>query len=106
MAIDYDEFRSTPWEERIAIFSALTPEGKAELVRSQVSGWLERHRGELSPEQIEILEEAERLATPEMYGAVKRPELLEQMKHFERRARLVLTPSQGLDALTMEWGRR
>ncbi len=105
MAIDYDEFRNTPWEERIAIFSGLTPEGKSELFRSQVSGWLERHRNELTPEQIEILEEAERLATPEMYAAVKPPELLLQMKDFEQRARVVLG-SHARDALTMEWGHR
>ena len=103
MAIDYDEFRQTTWEERIAIFSALTPEGKAELFRSQVSGWLERNRAHLTPEQIEILEEANRMATPEFYRTPN-PALLARLKDFEQRARLVFSPPQYIDALTMQWG--
>ena len=104
MAIDYDEFRRTTWEERIAIFSALSAEEKAELFRSQVSGWLHRHVAELTTPQIELLEEAIQLAVPELYISPKPDQLVTRMKDFERRARALLSPAQHIDALTMQWG--
>ena len=104
MDIDYDEFRCTTWEERISIFSALSAEEKAQLVRSQISGWLQRHHDELSPAQVEILEEAIALAIPERYSRPKSDALVAQSREFAKRARAVLTPEQARDALTMQWG--
>jgi hypothetical protein len=104
MAIDYDEFRRTTWEERTAIFSALSAEGKAELFRSQVWGWLARHRAELTPAQIELLDEAVAVAVPELYASPKPEQLVARMKDFEKRARALLNPAQCIDALTMQWG--
>lgn len=104
MAIDYDEFRRTAWEQRLALFNALSAAGKAELFRSQVSGWLQRHILELSLPQVELLEEAVQLAVPELYASPKPPDLMERMKDFESRARALLTPAQHIDALTMQWG--
>jgi len=104
MLPDYDQFRRTTWEERIAIFSALSPEEKAELFRSQVSGWLDRHRAELTPPQVAILEEAIQLAVPEIYGARKTEQLVMRTKDLETRAAALLTRDQVIDALTMQWG--
>jgi hypothetical protein len=104
VAIGYDEFRRTTWEQRLALFDALSAADKAELFRSQVSGWLERHILELSLPQIELLEEAIQLAVPELYASPKPPGLMERMKDFESRARTLLTPAQYIDALTMQWG--
>ena len=104
MTIDYDEFRRTTWEQRLALFNALSAADKAELFRSQVSGWLQRHILELSPPQIELLKEAMQLAVPELYVSPKAPSLMERMKDFESRARALLTPAQQVDALTMQWG--
>jgi hypothetical protein len=104
MPIDYDEFRRTTWEERIVIFNALSSEGKAELFRSQVAGWLERHRAELSPLQIEILEQTIEVTTPEIYTRPQSAELRERLKVLEARALAVLTKEQVRDALTMQWG--
>lgn len=104
MPIGYDEFRRTTWDERVAIVSALSPRERAELFRSQVSGWMERHLAELNPAQIQILEEAIDLAVPELYISPKPAELVARMKDFENRAHAVLTPEQGLEALTMQWG--
>ena len=102
--MDYDDFRRTTWEERIAIFNTLSAEGKAALFRSQVAGWLERHRAELTPPQIEFLEEAIELAVPELYTSPPPEELQARMVEFDRRARALLTPEQRIDALTMQWG--
>ena len=101
--IDYDEFRRTTWEERITIFSALSSEEMAELFRSQVAGWLERHRAELTPPQIEILEEAIGLAVPELYGSSPPAELVARSKDLEKRARALLSFQQCREALTMHW---
>ena len=104
MAIDYDEFRRTTWDERVAIFSALTADEKAELFRSQVAGWLRRHREELTSPQIDLLEQAIELAVPELYSFPKPDELVSRVTEFEKRARALLTPAQHIDALTMQWG--
>jgi hypothetical protein len=104
MTIDYDEFRRTTWEERVAIFNALSSEKKAELVRSQIAGWLERHRGELSPPQIEFLEEAARWPSADMYEARKPDAVVARAKDMEKRARALLSREQIVDSLTMQWG--
>lgn len=104
MTIDYDDFRRTTWDERVALFSALSPDEKAELVRSQIAGWLHRHRMELTEPQVRILEEAIELTSPAMYGRGKPDPLAARMKDLENRARGVLTHAQVIDALTMQWG--
>ena len=104
MPIGYDEFRRTTWDERIAIFNALSTEGKAELFRSQVAGWLERHRTELSAPQIEILEQTIEATTPEIYIRPQPVELRERLKVLEARAFALLTKEQIRHALTMQWG--
>ena len=103
MTIEYDDFRRMTWEERSAIFSALSSEEKAELVRSQVSGWFDRHIAELTPEQIEILQEASRMVVPELYERPISEEVVAKVKDLEKRARSLLTPRQAAEALTMHW---
>ena len=104
MPIDYDQFRATTWDERLRIFAALSPEGRSELFRSQVSGWLDRHSAELTAEQIALLHEAMEVAVPELYAFSKPPKVVARFKEFEQRARALLTPEQCLNALTMQWG--
>ena len=102
--IDYDAFRRTTWDERVAVFSALSAEEKAELVRSQIAGWLERHRADLTSAQIAVLEDAIRLVAAEHYTPEGRDAAREQVRDLEFRARAVLTAEQCIDALTMQWG--
>ena len=104
MPPDYDEFRRTTWEERLAIFNALSPEGKAVLVRSQISGWLDRHREELTAAQIAILEESIESVVPGLYISPETDHLTARARDIEKRARDLLSPAQCIDALTMQWG--
>ena len=104
MAIEYDAFRRTTWEERIAIFTALSSDEKAELFRSQISGWMQRHLAELSPAQVELLEDFIELTVPDLYLSPKPPDLMARVKELEHRARALLDPAQLTDALTMQWG--
>ena len=104
MPIPYDVFRSLTWSDRLGVFNVLSAEGKAELVRSQVGGWLDRHRDELTNAQVLLLEEAVQLIVPELYAVVKEPALMTRLNDVERRARELLTPQQAVEALTMQWG--
>lgn len=104
MSFDYDEFRSLTWEERTAILRTLSAEEKAELFRSQTSAWLNRHSTELTPPKIELLREAIELAVPEMYVCPRSSELTARVDDFARRARNLLTPTEFVEALTMQWG--
>jgi hypothetical protein len=77
---------------------------RAELFRTQVSGWLDRNRQGLTSAQVAILEEAMDLAIPELY-TIPRGEMLDaRFKDFERRAAELLSPEQRIEALTMQWG--
>ena len=103
MPIDYDEFRRTTWSERLAIFNALSADGKSELFKSQIAGWLERHAAELSADQVELLKEAMELAVPQLYSSPQPQAIMLRVEDLERRARVLLTPEQQVDALTMHW---
>ena len=100
----YEDFRAKSWPERVALFNAMSPEDKAELFRTQVSGWLERYREALTPAQIDVLAEAMTLCEPQLYAQTRVPALEERVKDFHDRAARVLSPAQFVEVLTMQWG--
>ena len=100
----YDEFRAKSWGERVALFAAMSPAEKAGLFKEQISGWLDRHREDLTDAQIDLLTEAISLCTPEAYTDPRDPMLAARLKELERRAMQILSPSQFIDSLTIQWG--
>lgn len=64
--------------ERRRIFMSATPETRAEMMRTQVRGWMDRHRDSLSADQIALLEEHIAFLTADLYQLDRPPELIER----------------------------
>jgi hypothetical protein len=103
MAFDYDEFRTKSWDERVTLFTGLSTEQKAHLVRTHIGRWLEAHRAELDAAQIAFLEKSIAFIQPELYAVVKDPGWKERMKALEVEGAALLTREQMREALTMHW---
>ena len=90
---DYDTFLATPCPDRQKLFFAMTPENKAEMVRSQAQHWFDANRARLTPEQVALMNEAIDWIVPSRYDEAKRGgddrDLLEKLMgrmfaHFTR----------------------
>ncbi|HYC60898.1 MAG TPA: hypothetical protein VEK79_15150 [Thermoanaerobaculia bacterium] len=103
MTIDYQHFRGMGWSDRLAIFNALPATEKAALVQTHISRWLDAHRAELAPAQIEILEANIRVVRAELYEDTVPDELLRAAKQLESRTAALLSREQMREALTMHW---
>jgi hypothetical protein len=55
--VDYDTFMQQDVQRRIRTFNQITPENRAELVRTQITRWVDQNRARLTPEQLKMMEE-------------------------------------------------
>ena len=68
--VTYETFCSLPDDQaRRAAFNAVTPENRAELVRTQLERWREANKSRLSSQQLALLAQMHALVTPESYTA-------------------------------------
>jgi hypothetical protein len=84
--VDYDTFGKLDVQERRRVFGEISPENKAELMRTQVKRWLEKNRNRLSLEQISVLEESITSLTPDSYRLPRSDEAIKRMKELEAKA--------------------
>ena len=101
MSIDYDDFRTKDWPERLALFNEASAEEKAELVRTHATRWLESHRAELTAAQVELVHRSLELVRPEAYRPNRDPALLDRLKEFEKEAAALFTREQRRQGLTL-----
>jgi pimeloyl-ACP methyl ester carboxylesterase len=74
--IDYDTFmEKTELQDRLRLFNAITPENRAEIVRTQVRRWLEANRDRLTAEQIEVMEDTIASIVPDRYRQPRSKEM-------------------------------
>lgn len=76
--IGYDQYMPLPLQERLEIFNEISAENRALLVKTQVERWLAKNRPQLTQAQIEILDEAIGLITPDKYREDKDTDKVEQ----------------------------
>jgi hypothetical protein len=100
-AIDYDTFMQSSEQRRIELFNAVTPENRAELVRTHLERWLSTNRKRLSPEQIRVMEENLAFIRPAIYRQDRAPEVLSRQKELERRTAAIFTAEDMRQALTI-----
>lgn len=103
MPVDYDAFRSQSWSERVAIFNSISPEEKADLVRTHISRWLTAHLHELTDAQIGLVEENIAMVTPGLYALAVNEDAKVRMKDLLDRTGALLSREQMREALTMHW---
>src|SRR2546428_11294999 len=100
MALDYETFRAKPWNERVQLFNSLTNAEKAELVRRNITRWLNLHRERLTPDQIQLMEENIAFVAEELYDVPKREENLRRVKELEARTATLFSRDERREALT------
>ena len=76
--VGYDEFYLKPVEDRIKIFSEISAENRAGLVKEQAERWLAANWSRLTDEQIAVVEEVVRSIKPEWY---KNRENIDEISH-------------------------
>jgi hypothetical protein len=65
--ISYDQFMPQPLQERIRIFNEISPENRAQLIKTHVERWLAAIRRRLTQEQLALVEEIICSISPEWY---------------------------------------
>jgi hypothetical protein len=56
-AVDYDTFMKQDTQSRIKIFNEITPENRADLVRTQIQRWMEKNKTRLTTKQMNMMNE-------------------------------------------------
>jgi hypothetical protein len=98
--MDYDFIMRGDWAHRTSQFASLSPEEKADLLRTHRRRWLDANRHRLSAEQAASIKEQIAFVRPELYVSPKDPELIGKAKAPEEQA-LELFPKQDLYQLTL-----
>ena len=65
--LTYDEYGQLPRNEQVVAFNEISPENRAEIVKQQITRWVEKNRESLSVEQIGVLESAIKKIQPSWY---------------------------------------
>jgi len=100
-AVDYDTFMRQDVQGRIGVFNQVTPENRAELVRTQIIRWVEGNRARLTPEQLKVTDENLAFVTPDRYQQQMNQEQRAQAKEMEVRTAAVFSREEMMQALTI-----
>lgn len=65
--VDYETFAHCDRRTQVGLFNAVTPENRANLVRTQAERWLAANRPSLTAEQVSAADAALAVITPELY---------------------------------------
>jgi len=76
--ISYDQFMPQPREERLRVFSEVSAENRALLIKTHIERWLAANRPRLTPEQIAVIEEVIPFIKPEWYQANRDQEKIQR----------------------------
>ena len=86
-AVDYETFWRLETEQaRRATFNQISPENKANLVRTQLQRWAEAKGTSLTPEQAKLVKELIASISPEMYFQPRPEAVVARSKELEARA--------------------
>ena len=77
LEVNYDQFFLTPIKERREIFTEISAENRAFLVKTHAERWLAANRSRLTDEQVSVVEELIQSISPEWYKT--RPDFSEEI---------------------------
>ena len=99
--IEYDVFCTMDVKNKQKVFGEISPENRAELVRTQIRRWLDKNRSRLSAEQIKIMEENIAIVKADLYKLPRNEVELAKAKSLEQRTLAVMTREDMAEALTI-----
>ena len=97
----YDAFMQQTVQERIHVFNLLSPEERAELVRTHSTRWLTANSARLSAEQIAVMRENIAFVKADAYRPETRDAFVAQAKDLERRTAALFSREDMQQALTI-----
>lgn len=101
-AVTYDTFMQLNANERLETFGELTPANQSALLREHLVRWRRLHADRLTPEQLQILAEANQFNGPEMFERRRKSdETIKAFLSLEERTSGVFTPEDAHDAFTL-----
>ena len=101
-AVDYDTFMQQDWQGRTRMFNTITPENRAELVRTQMERWLAAIQDRLTSEQLAAMHDCIAFVQPDAYRPETREAYLARAKELEQRAAALFTHEDLRQALTIQ----
>ena len=102
VSVTYDTFMQLDANERLETFGGLTPANQSALLREHLLRWRRLHADRLTPEQEQILTEANKFNGPEMFERrQKSEETIKAFLSLEERTSGVFTPDDAYDAFTL-----
>jgi hypothetical protein len=92
-AISYDEFALLSRDSRQELFQFMRPEKRAAIVREHLHRWSMQNDARLNDAQRQFLDDAQKWATPEQYGATTLSRTRDTELHdMETTARQLFSP--------------
>jgi hypothetical protein len=99
--INYDTWCAQTQQERIRTFGIVTPEVRADLVRTQITRWLDNNLARLSPEQVSMMRENLTFVTTDIYREEHLTESRARQKQLEQRTAALFSHEDMRQALTI-----
>ena len=99
--VDYDAFMEQDVQGRIRAFNALTPEGRAGILRTHIDRWIDANGSQLTPAQLAIAQEWRAFAKPENYSQPLDAKQKAVVQDLEARSAAVFSREQMRDAITI-----
>jgi hypothetical protein len=87
---------------RIHTFNQMTPENRAEVVRTHIQRWLDANRSRLTTEQITVMDENIAFVTPGVYALPKTADTIARFKALEMKTKALFTPEEMFQGLTIQ----
>jgi hypothetical protein len=99
--IDYDAYCTLDLKSKQKVFGEISPENRANLVRTQAQRWLDKNRSRLTGEQIKIMEENIAFVKPDLYKFPRTEVDMALAKNLEQRTLALMPREDVTEALTV-----
>lgn len=99
--IEYDVYCTLDLNTKQKVFGEISPENRAELVRTQIQRWLDKNRSRLTEEQIKIMEENIAIVKADLYKFPRNEVELAKARSLEQRTLKLMPKEDMAEALTI-----
>jgi hypothetical protein len=99
--VEYDEFCKLDLQAKNRLFNVITPENRADLIRTQIQRWLDKSRPRLTPAQIQVMEDNIAFIKADLYRLPRREADLAKAKELEQRTLALMSREDMTEALTV-----
>ena len=100
--LSYEELMKLPRAKRGNTFKTLSPQNKADVVRTHLQRWLDSHKDSLSQKQKDLIADNLALVAPDLYRDPTPLALQEKSIELYRRAEEIFSREQMLELFTLE----